>query len=82
MANKAYVGVSGTPQKIKEIYVGVNGTPHRVIKGYVGVNGQPRLFWKRRNPWEFDVNVVAKIKNATSGGGSFNVQINASIKNA
>ena len=31
-----YVGVNGTPKKVKKLFVGVNGTPKEVKTGYTG----------------------------------------------
>ena len=31
-----YVGVNGTPKKVKKLFVGVNGTPKEVKTGYAG----------------------------------------------
>ena len=31
-----YVGVNGSPKKIKKLFVGVNGTPKEVKAGYTG----------------------------------------------
>ena len=31
-----YVGVNGTPKKVKKLFVGVNGTPKEVKTAYTG----------------------------------------------
>ena len=31
-----YVGVNGTPKKVKKLFVGVNGVPKEVKTGYAG----------------------------------------------
>ena len=31
-----YVGVNGSPKKVKKLFVGVNGTPKEVKTGYTG----------------------------------------------
>ena len=33
---RLYVGVNGTPKKIKKLFVGVNGTAKEVKTGYTG----------------------------------------------
>ncbi len=46
MANRAYIGVSGTARRVKKLYTGVNGKARKVRRGYVGVNGKARLFFR------------------------------------
>ena len=31
-----YVGVNGTPKKVKSLYIGVNGTPKQIKTAYTG----------------------------------------------
>jgi hypothetical protein len=46
MANGIYVGIDGTPHKVKDLYAGIDNIPHKVKKVYVGVDGVPKLVWQ------------------------------------
>jgi hypothetical protein len=50
MAKGIYVGVNGTPRKVKSIYVGVNNAPRKVKEVYVGVGGVPKKVYSATVP--------------------------------
>lgn len=51
MAKGAYLGISNTARKVKNIYVGVNGVARKIKKAYIGdENGLARLCWSTGTP--------------------------------
>lgn len=51
MAKGAYLGISDTARKVKNIYVGVDGVARKIKKAYIGdENGLARLCWSTGTP--------------------------------
>lgn len=78
MATGAYVGVSSSSKKIKNIYLGVGNVAKKVKKAYIGVGGISRLWWVSKLSFSKTIPFPNATNNVDTTSNGFYFQNNGS----